>query len=137
MPREIRAGSSESSARRFQTTASSPRTPRRSSAGAALEPPEAVDAGVKSDAAPASTASGGSRAAPAEDRRGVRGEDAVVWKRLADDSLEPARISLGITDHTYTQVAGVLNGKLEPNDDVVTSSVASKSLPPGAQGIRR
>jgi hypothetical protein len=67
----------------------------------------------------------------------VRGEDAVVWKRLADDSLEPVRISLGITDHTYTQVAGVLNGKLEPNDDVVTSSVASKSLPPGAQGIRR
>ena len=103
----------------------------------ALYAKHGIDAGVKSDAAPASTASGGSRAAPAEDRRGVRGEDAVVWKRLADDSLEPVRISLGITDHTYTQVAGVLNGKLEPNDDVVTSSVASKSLPPGAQGIRR
>lgn len=96
-----------------------------------------IDAGVKSDAAPASTARGSAPPPSAEVRRGPRGEDAVVWKRLADDSLEPVRISLGITDHTFTQVAGVLNGKLEPNDDVVTSSVASKSLPPGAQGIRR
>ena len=28
-------------------------------------------------------------------------------------------------------------GKLEPGDDVVTSSISSKALPPGAQGIRR
>jgi HlyD family secretion protein len=96
-----------------------------------------IDAGSKPDAALVSTAPGATRSAPAESRRGVRAEEAVVWKRLADDTLEPVRISLGITDHTYTQVAGVLKGKLEPNDDVVTSSVASKSLPPGAQGIRR
>ena len=96
-----------------------------------------IEAGVKADAASAATASGGGSPPSAAARRGPRGEDAVVWKRLADDALEPVRISLGITDHTYTQVTGVLNGKLEPNDDVVTSSVASKSLPPGAQGIRR
>src|SRR5450756_2503694 len=76
------------------------------------------------------------RHAPAELRR-ARGEDAVVWKRLIDDTLEPVRISLGITDHTYTEAAGVLTGKLQPGDDVVTSSVSSKALPPGAQGIRR
>src|SRR5450830_508070 len=75
-------------------------------------------------------------AAPAELRR-ARGEDAVVLKRLIDGTLEPVRISLGITDHTYTEAAGVLTGKLQPGDDVVTSSVASKALPPGAQGIRR
>ncbi len=96
-----------------------------------------IEAGAKADTASVATAPGGTAAPSAEARRGPRGEDAVVWKRLGDDSLEPVRISLGITDHTYTQVAGVLNGKLEPDDDVVTSSVASKSLPPGAQGIRR
>jgi HlyD family secretion protein len=103
----------------------------------ALYAKHGIDAGVKADAAPTSAARGGAAPPPMEIRRGPRGEDAVVWRRLADDSLEPVRISLGITDHTFTQVAGVLNGKLEPNDDVVTSSVASKSLPPGAQGIRR
>jgi hypothetical protein len=70
-------------------------------------------------------------------RRSARGEDAVIWKRLADDTLEPVRISLGITDHTYTEVIRILTGKLEPGDDVVTSSISSKALPPGAQGIRR
>jgi hypothetical protein len=94
-----------------------------------------IAAGEKSDAAPPLPAAGG--AAPATARRGARGEDAVVWRRLADDSLEPVRISLGITDHTFTQVEGVLEGKLEPNDDVVTASVASRSLPPGAAGLRR
>jgi HlyD family secretion protein len=87
--------------------------------------------------APSAPAGPGAGAAPAEPRRGVRAENAVVWKRLGDDSLAPVRISLGITDHTYTQVASVLNGTLGPDDDVVTSTVASKSLPPGAQGIRR
>jgi HlyD family secretion protein len=86
--------------------------------------------------APAPPGAGARDAAP-DTRRGPRAESAVVWKRLADDSLVPVRISLGITDHTYTQVASVLNGTLGPDDDVVTSTVASKSLPPGAQGIRR
>ena len=96
-----------------------------------------IDAGRQRMPPPTSAARGGAAPAAAEVRRGPRGEDAVVWKRLADDTLEPVRIALGITDHTFTEVAGVLNGKLEPDDDVVTSSVASKSLPPGAQGIRR
>ena len=94
-----------------------------------------IDAAAQPDAAPAAGARRAA-AAPAELRR-ARGEDAVVWKRLIDDTLEPVRISLGITDHTYTEAAGVLTGKLQPGDDVVTSSVSSKALPPGAQGIRR
>jgi HlyD family secretion protein len=102
----------------------------------ALYTKNGIDTGMKADAAPAPPRPGA--AAPsAEARRSIPGESAVVWKRLADDSLEPVRISLGITDHTYTQVAGVLNGRLDVNDDVVTSTVASKSLPPGVQGIRR
>jgi HlyD family secretion protein len=95
-----------------------------------------IDAGAQPDTAPAEGARRAATAAPAEVRR-PRGEDAVIWKRLIDDTLEPVRISLGITDHTYTEVAGVLTGKLQPGDDVVTSSVSSKALPPGAQGIRR
>ncbi|HEX9141712.1 MAG TPA: efflux RND transporter periplasmic adaptor subunit [Gaiellaceae bacterium] len=96
-----------------------------------------IDAGVQLDAAPAAGASRGAASPPAEARRPPRGESAVVWKRLADDTLEPVRISLGITDHTYTEVTSVLTGKLQAGDDVVTSSVSSKALPPGAQGIRR
>lgn len=70
-------------------------------------------------------------------RRSPRGESAVVWKLLAGGALEPVKIALGITDHTYTEVTRSLAGALQPGDDVVTSSVASKSLPPGAPGIRR
>src|ERR1035437_6543712 len=96
-----------------------------------------IDAGVQPDAAPAASATRAAASAPAEMRRSARGEDAVIWKRLADDTLEPVRISLGITDHTYTEVIRILTGKLEPGDDVVTSSISSKALPPVAQGIRR
>ena len=62
---------------------------------------------------------------------------AVVWKRLPDGRIEPVKIALGITDHTFTAVTSVLAGRLEPGDDVVTSTVAAKNLPPGASGIRR
>jgi HlyD family secretion protein len=96
-----------------------------------------IDAGAQLDAAPAAVAGRAEARTPEEVRRSARAEDAVVWKRLADDTLEPVRISLGITDHTYTEVAGVLVGKLQPGEDVVTSSVSSKALPPGVQGIRR
>lgn len=62
---------------------------------------------------------------------------AVVWKLRGGEAIEPVEIALGITDHTYTEVTRVLAGALKPGDEVVTSSVASKSLPPGTQGIRR
>ena len=96
-----------------------------------------IEPGPSSDAAPA--ASGGKEPLPRDSavRRSARGESAVVWKLLADDSVEPVRIALGITDHAFTEVTGLIAGNLKPGDDVVTSSVMSKTLPPGTQGIRR
>ena len=53
---------------------------------------------------------------------------ATVWKMAADKSLQPVQIKLGITDHTFTQVAQVINGTLNPGDQLVTGS-ASASQP--------
>jgi HlyD family secretion protein len=69
--------------------------------------------------------------------RSERGECAVVWKLLASGTIQPVEIALGITDHTYTEISQVIIGSLKPGDDVVTSSMTSKTAPPGAQGIRR
>ncbi len=70
-------------------------------------------------------------------RRSAAKESAVVWKLLGDGSIAPVKVALGITDHTFTEVTSVLVGELRPGDDVVTSSVAAKNLPPGATpGIR-
>ncbi len=92
-----------------------------------------IDAAPASGAPPA--ASPGRPPAPggADARRPARGESVVVWKLLADDTIEPVRIALGITDHTYTEVEGLLAGTLKPGDEVVTSSVMSKSLPPACR----
>ena len=60
-------------------------------------------------------------------------EDSVVWKLRADGSLEPVQVSLGITDHTYTEVTGVLVGSLQAGDDVVTTSTLAKTAPPAGR----
>jgi HlyD family secretion protein len=65
------------------------------------------------------------------------GAPAVVWKLSAAGTLVPVKIIVGITDHTFTEVRSVVTGSLKPGDQVVTSSVESKSLPPGVQGIPR
>jgi HlyD family secretion protein len=52
---------------------------------------------------------------------------AVVWKLNADKTLEPVQIVLGITDHTTTEVAQVVKGSLNPQDQVVTGASAAKS----------
>ena len=76
-------------------------------------------------------------AAPANARRESHAEKAVVWKLLRDGSIEPVEVALGITDHTWTEVGKQLRGDVKAGDDVVTSSVAAKSLPPGTPGVRR
>lgn len=67
-------------------------------------------------------------------------QTAVVWKVDAKKSLEPVQIKLGITDHTTTEVAQVLKGSLNPGDQVVTGTAASKttgtSAAPGMGGAR-
>ncbi|HXH92644.1 MAG TPA: efflux RND transporter periplasmic adaptor subunit [Thermoanaerobaculia bacterium] len=81
----------------------------------------------------------GSGAAAAANRgsgsRNALHDSAVVWKLHADGTIEPVEIALGITDHAYTEVTKVFVGALKPGDDVMTTSVSSKSGPPG--GIRR
>lgn len=62
-------------------------------------------------------------------------ETAVIWKLHPDKTIEPVKVSLGITDHAFTQVTAVLNGELKEGDDVVIRSVVAKGQLPGA--IRR
>ena len=63
---------------------------------------------------------------------------AVIWKLLPDNTLEPVRIRTGITDHTVTEVLGVLNGELKPGDPLITGAMsASKVSGPGMGAPRR
>src|SRR5216684_3330553 len=84
-----------------------------------------------SDAAEAVSATRGA-AGPSSATRVPKAESAVVWKLHADNTLEPVKVSIGITDHAYTEVGAVLKGELKPGDDVVIRSVGPKTLGPGA-----
>jgi HlyD family secretion protein len=65
----------------------------------------------------------------------------IVWKLLADNSLEPVRIKTGITDHTFTEIIQELNGELKTGDELVTGVAqgrGSASAPrPGGPGVPR
>jgi HlyD family secretion protein len=65
----------------------------------------------------------------------ARREGAVVWKLHADQTIEPIKVTLGVTDHAYTEIRDVTKGQLHVDDDVVIASVGSKS-PPGPNGPR-
>ena len=67
--------------------------------------------------------------------RKPKADSAVVWKLHTDNTMEPVKVSLGITDHSYTEVASVLKGELKEGDDVVIRSIVAKTPTPG--GIRR
>ena len=60
-----------------------------------------------------------------DSRQRLASRRAVVWKLNADKSVEPVQIKLGITDHTTTEVAQVVKGSLNPQDQVVTGSAAA------------
>lgn len=62
-------------------------------------------------------------------------DTAVVWKLHPDNTMEPIKVSLGITDHAFTEVTSVLRGQLKEGDEVVIRSVLSKSQ--SLSGIRR
>ena len=85
----------------------------------------------KPAALPAETGSADGRAAS----RGPVGETAVVWKALTDGRLDPVQVSLGITDHSYTEVTRAAHGELKPGDELVIRTIQTKSQVPG--GIRR
>ena len=62
-------------------------------------------------------------------------DTAIVWKLRPDNSMEPVKVSLGITDHAFTEVREVLKGQLKEGDDLIIRSIVSKSQALG--GIRR
>jgi HlyD family secretion protein len=64
-----------------------------------------------------------------------KAETAVVWKLHPDHSMEPVKVSLGITDHAYTEVSAILKGEMKEGDDVIIRSVTPKAQAPGS--IRR
>ena len=73
------------------------------------------------------------RAADSASVRRPRASDAeqgVIWKLHADNSLEPVRVALGITDHAHTETLAVIGGTLGVGDDVITGA-------PVAQGQAR
>jgi HlyD family secretion protein len=74
---------------------------------------------------------GGAQSPP----RAPKTDTAVVWKLHSDNSMEPVKVSLGITDHAFTEVSAVLKGELKEGDEVIIRSIVSKSQAPG--GIRR
>src|SRR6267154_1506664 len=63
--------------------------------------------------------------------RAPKAENAVVWKLHSDQSMEPVKVSLGITDHAYTEVSAILKGDLKEGDDVIIRSVMPKNQAPG------
>jgi HlyD family secretion protein len=64
--------------------------------------------------------------------RAPKTDTAVVWKLNSDNTLEPVKVSLGITDHAFTEVRALLRGELKEGDDVIIRSVTSKTQTPGA-----
>lgn len=57
-------------------------------------------------------------------------ENAVVWKLHADNSMEPVKVSLGITDHAFTEVTAVLKGELKEGEPVIIRSIMPKAQTP-------
>jgi HlyD family secretion protein len=88
-------------------------------------------AGDDSAAAQSEEPAGGAQNLP----RAPKAETAVVWKLHPDHTMEPVRVSLGITDHAYTEVSATLKGELKEGDDLIIRSVASKTQAPS--GLRR
>jgi HlyD family secretion protein len=66
--------------------------------------------------------------------RAPKAETAVVWKLHPDKTMEPVKVSLGITDHAYTEVSSVLKGELKEGDNVIIRSVAPKAQALGGLG---
>jgi HlyD family secretion protein len=66
--------------------------------------------------------------------RAAKRDAAVVWRlHAASNTIEPVKVSLGITDHSYTEVVGLLKGTLKEGDDLIIRSVLAKPKAPGAR----
>lgn len=67
--------------------------------------------------------------------RAPKTDTAIVWKLGPDNKMEPVKVSIGITDHAFTEITGVLKGDLKQGDDLIIRSVVPKSQTLG--GLRR
>jgi HlyD family secretion protein len=95
-----------------------------------------IEGGEEQQAGDDSAAQSGKAAGVAQNLpRTPKAETAVVWKLHPDRTMEPVRVSLGITDHAYTEVSAILKGELKEGDDLIIRSVTSKTQAPG--GLRR
>jgi HlyD family secretion protein len=54
----------------------------------------------------------------------------IVWKLHSDNTIEPVKVVLGITDHSYTALAGVVIGELREGDNIITGAVPAKNQVP-------
>ena len=66
--------------------------------------------------------------------RPAKADSAVVWKLHADNTMEPVNVSLGITDHAFTEILAVIQGDLKDGDAVVIRSIVPKNSGPGNLG---
>ena len=98
----------------------------------ASEQAGAVDAPARASSGAGEGQRGGGAAGQ---QRTPRIDVSVVWKLLPDKTMQPVRIRTGITDHTVTEVAQVLNGELGPDDQLVTGAQALTSAPAAAPGM--
>ncbi len=87
---------------------------------------ERVQASADSAAAASAPQSGAAPALQNQPRQ-PKADTAVVWKLHADNTLEPVKVSLGITDHSYTQLSAVLKGQLREGDELIIRSVVPKN----------
>ena len=46
-------------------------------------------------------------------------------------AVEPVRVALGITDHSYTVMSGIVSGELKEGDELITGAVPTNSQVPG------
>jgi HlyD family secretion protein len=89
------------------------------------------NAGQQNGAGPSNGAGQGQRNA----------DQAILWKLHPDNSLEPVKVKIGITDRTVTEIAQVLQGQLNEGDNVVTGASKNAARPqtvplPGSGGGR-
>jgi HlyD family secretion protein len=91
--------------------------------------------GLDSGDAAAAPSAGSPSGQTAQTPRAAKADTAVVWKLHPDNTMEPIKVSLGITDHAFTEITTVLKGELKEGNDLVIRSVVAKGQALG--GIRR
>ena len=86
--------------------------------------------GSENQQATAGPSGKGAEASTQTPPRSPKVDTAVVWRLHPDNTMEPVKVSLGITDHAYTEVTALLNGQLKEGDDVVIRSITSNTQGP-------